>query len=72
MDDETVKAFLRFLKADVKVLIIMYGCHTPLYYGTVEEVPKHIADMHLVSKCFDTEAMEPLVGLLIDYKRKGE
>ena len=66
MDDETVKAFLRFLKADVKVVINMEGCHTQLYYGTVEEVPKNIADMHIVSKCFDAEAMEPLVGLLVN------
>lgn len=66
MNDETVMAFLRFLKADVKILINLEGCQTQLFYGTVDEVPKRIADMHIVSKCFDAEAMEPLVGLLVN------
>lgn len=66
MNAETVMAFLRFLKADVKILINLEGCQTQLFYGTVDEVPKRIADMHIVSKCFDAEAMEPLVGLLVN------
>ena len=72
MNDETVMAFLRFLKADVKILINLEGCQTQLFYGTVDEVPKCMADMHIVSKCFDTEAVEPIVGLMVNYKRKGE
>lgn len=65
MEQTLVKDFLKLLRDDVHVTVVVETCQKAIYYGTVTDVPATIGYMCVVAQCFETDCDEPMVALLV-------
>uniref|UniRef100_UPI0040562BC7 hypothetical protein n=1 Tax=Acetatifactor sp. TaxID=1872090 RepID=UPI0040562BC7 len=71
MDYEKVKKYMSFFKEDVIVFINLECCEKEIFYGTIGEIPEHVAEMHVVAMGLDTESDEPVIVFLVMEKESG-